>query len=77
MRATDKELAMYGQSEQDIREDYMNSMTARYCGMDMVIAGILSDCQELLAMNPEANAEKIRKQLNVAKYIIFAAEETV
>jgi hypothetical protein len=77
MRATDKELAMYGQSEQDIREDYMNSMTARYCGMDMVIAGILSDCQELLAMNPEANAEKIRKQLNVAKFIIFAAEETV
>jgi hypothetical protein len=55
----------------------MNSMTARYCGMDMVIAGILSDCQELLAMNPEANAEKIRKQLNVAKFIIFAAEETV
>jgi hypothetical protein len=77
MRATDKELAMYGQSEQDIREDYMNGMTARYCGMDMVIAGILSDCQELLAMNPEANAERIRKQLNVAKYIIFAAEETV
>jgi hypothetical protein len=77
MRATDKELAMYGQSEQDIREDYMNGMTARYCGMDMVIAGILSDCQELLAMNPERNAEKIRQQLNVAKFIIFAAEETV
>ena len=75
MRATEKEFAMYGMSEADIREDYMESLTARHCGIDMVIAGILSDCQELLAMG--ASAEKIRKQLNVAKFILFTTKETV
>ena len=75
MRATEKEFAMYGMSEADIREDYMESLTARHCGIDMVIAGILSDCQELLAMG--ASAERIRKQLNVAKFILFTTKETV
>jgi hypothetical protein len=74
MRATDKEFAMYGMSEADIREDYMESLTARHCGIDMVIAGILSDCQELLAMG--ASADRIRKQLNVAKFILFTTKET-
>ena len=60
MRDTEKEFAMYGMSEADIREDYMESLTARHCGIDMVIAGILSDCQELLSMNPAAASEKIR-----------------
>jgi hypothetical protein len=77
MRATEKELAMYGMSEADIREDYMESLTARHCGIDMVIAGILSDCQELLSMDPAAASEKIRKQLNVAKFILFTTKETV
>ena len=77
MRATEKEFAMYGMSEADIREDYMESLTAKHCGIDMVIAGILSDCQELLSMNPAAASEKIRKQLNVAKFILFTTKETV
>jgi hypothetical protein len=43
----------------------------------MVVAGILSDVQELTAyqhaadVNSKATKELIRKQLNVAKYIIF------
>ena len=65
---------MYGMSEADIREEYMESFTARHCGIDMVIAGILSDCQELLAMG--ASSERIRKQLNVAKFILFTTKET-
>ena len=77
MRATEKEFAVYGMSEADIREEYMESLTARHCGIDMVIAGILSDCQELLSMNPAAASEKIRKQLNVAKFILFTTKETV
>ena len=44
--------------------------------MEMVVAGILSDCQEMIAMkNPTIPApnvdERIRKQLNVAKFILF------
>ena len=68
------EKAMFGMSEDTIREEYMNSLTARLSGQEMVVAGILSDCQELLAMKSSGNTnpdELIRKQLNVAKFILF------
>ena len=71
---------MFGMSESDIREQYINSITARLSGLEMVVAGILSDCQEELAIqakdnwrdqNKDPRAERIRKQLNVAKFILF------
>ena len=75
------EKRMYGMSAEDIREDYMESLTARLSGLEMVVAGILSDCQELLAMGTSVEggstvvsaraAESVRKQLNVAKFIVF------
>jgi hypothetical protein len=74
---TDKEFAMYGMAEETIRTEYIESFTGRECGMEMVVAGILSDCQELLSMDPERAAEKIRKQLNVAKFILFTSKDTV
>ena len=74
---TDREFAMYGMAEETIRNEYMESFTGRECGMEMVVAGILSDCQELLSMDPERAAEKIRKQLNVAKFILFTSKDTV
>lgn len=72
----DKEIAVYGMTREDIEEQYINSITARLSGMEMVVAGILSDCQEMIAMkNPTIPApnvdERIRKQLNVAKFILF------
>lgn len=63
-----KDLQMYGMSREDIKEHYMNSLTARMVGLEMVVAGILSDSQELLAMG---RSEDVRKQLNVAKFILF------
>ena len=74
---TDREFAVYGMAEETIRTEYMESFTGRECGMEMVVAGILSDCQELLSMDPERAAEKIRKQLNVAKFILFTTKDTV
>jgi hypothetical protein len=67
---------MFGMSESDIREQYMESITAKLSGLEMVVAGILSDCQEMIAMNnptiPSPNSnEYVRKQLNVAKFILF------
>ena len=67
---------MFGMSESDIREQYINSLTARLSGLEMVVAGILSDCQEMISMNnptiPSPNSnEYVRKQLNVAKFILF------
>lgn len=54
----------YGMSTEDIQEQYMNSITARFSGLEMVVMGILSDCQELGVSN------EVRKQLNIAKYIL-------
>jgi hypothetical protein len=68
---------MYGMTTDDIKEQYMDSITAKLSGLEMVVAGILSDVQELTAyqhaadVNSKATKELIRKQLNVAKYIIF------
>ena len=62
------EKRMFGMSAADIREDYMEGLTARLSGMEMVVAGILSDSQELLSMG---RTEDVRKQLNIAKFILF------
>ena len=62
-----REINMYGMTEQDIREQYMESITAKFSGLEMVVMGILSDAQELGAMK---QSEAVRKQLNVAKFIL-------
>jgi hypothetical protein len=73
---TEDQKRMFGMSTDDIHEQYMNSITAKFSGLEMVVAGILSDCQEMIAMNnptitsPNSN-EYVRKQLNVAKFILF------
>ena len=49
----------------------MNSITARCSRQEMVVMGILSDCQEMLAMGAGPNSvEFVRKQMNVAKFIL-------
>ena len=69
---TEFEKNCYGMTEADIREQYLNSITARFSGKDMVVASILSDCQEMLAMGAGPNAvEYVRKQLNIAKFCLF------
>jgi len=64
---TEFEKNCYGMTEADIREDYMEGITAKFSGLEMVVMGILSDCQELTSMN---RREDVRKQLNVAKFIL-------
>jgi len=72
---TDTDFAMFGMTKADIRDQYMNGITAKLTGMEMVVMGILSDCQEMIAMkNPSIPApntdERIRKQMNIAKFIL-------
>jgi hypothetical protein len=72
---TEFEKNCYGMTTEDIREEYMNSITARFSGNEMVVMSILSDCQEMIAMKnpsiPSPNTdERIRKQLNIAKFIL-------
>jgi len=70
----EREAQVYGMSVDTIKEEYMNSITAKLSGQEMVVMSILSDCQELIGLggagglNPRA--EEVRKQLNVAKYIL-------
>jgi hypothetical protein len=63
------EIKMYGMTEQAIRTQYMESFTASAVGLEMVIAGILSDAQELSSWSN--SNERVRQQLNVAKFILF------
>jgi hypothetical protein len=74
---TEFESKCYGMSEADIRDQYMESITARHVGLEMVVMGILSDCQELLGAGKiNGMPVTIRKQLNVAKYILSEMLET-
>ena len=66
---TDFESKCYGMKESDIRAQYMNSFTAKMAGIEMVVMGILSDCQELQSFGRDTK-EQVRKQLNVAKFIL-------
>ena len=65
---TEFEKNCYGMTETAIREQYMNSISARLSGLEMVTMGIMSDCQEMLEMGYDK--DQIRKQLNVAKFIL-------
>ena len=72
---TEFEAKCYGISEQGRREQYMESFTARCSGLEMVVMGIMSDCQEMLSMNnptvpSPGSTEHVRKKLNVAKFIL-------
>ncbi len=80
---TEDQARMFGMSTDDIREDYMESLTARLSGLEQVVAGLLSDSQELLNFNGDKAKDQIRKNLNIAKFILFEmlekreSEETV
>ena len=64
---TEFETNCYGMTESDIREQYIKSFTAKMCGIEMVVMSILSDAQELLAMNRN---DESRKLMNIAKFIL-------
>ena len=68
---TEFENKCYGISEQEIREQYMQSITARCSGLEMVVMGIMSDCQEMMSMGTgPRSVEYVRKQMNIAKFIL-------
>jgi len=65
---SDIEILMYGMTVEEIQSDYMESITAKFSGLEMVVMGILSDVQHMAEYN--YSKEHIRKQLNIAKYIL-------
>ena len=57
-----------GMSEQQIVEQYVNSLTTQLSGLEMTAMGVLSDAQEMLAAGYDDNA--VRQQINIAKYLL-------
>ena len=74
---TEFERNCYGISEAQIRQEYMDGITAKLSGLEMVAMGILSDAQEMMAAG--FDSDRVRKQINIAKFIlceIMEAKET-
>ena len=74
---TEFEKNCYGISEAQIRREYMDGITAKLSGLEMVAMGILSDAQEMMAAG--FDQDRVRKQINIAKFIlceIMEAKET-
>ena len=67
---TEFEKNCYGMTEADIRDEYMNSLTARVSGLEMVAMGVLSDAQELMTFGHAQATDQARKNINIAKFIM-------
>ena len=67
---TEFESKCYGMTEADIRDEYMNSITARLSGLEMVVMSLLSDAQELQTFNHAQALHQSRKNMNIAKFIL-------
>jgi hypothetical protein len=59
---------MYGCNITEFKESVRDSITYRFTGGNMIVAGLMSDAQELMAMG---ETETARQYLNRAKSILF------
>lgn len=67
---TEFEQKCYGISEAEIRQDYMNGITGRLVGLEMVVMSLLSDAQELQTFGNAQALDQSRKNMNIAKFIL-------
>lgn len=67
---TEFEKRCYGMSTDAIRSEYMNGLTARLSGLEMVAMGVLSDAQELMTFGHDQATDQARKNINIAKFIL-------
>jgi hypothetical protein len=67
---TEFESKCYGMSEANIRDQYVDSLTAKFVGLEMVAMGVLSDAQELISFGHDQAYDQARKNINIAKFIL-------
>ena len=67
---TEFEQKCYGMSTEDIRVQYMQSITAKLSGLEMVVMSLLSDAQELQTFGNAQALDQSRKNMNIAKFIL-------
>ena len=63
-----KEITMYGCNLDEFIANVEDSITYKTAGPLMVVAGLMSDAQELMAFN---DVESARQTLNRAKALLF------
>lgn len=64
----DRESQMYGCNFQQFLEGVTNSITYKFSGANMIVAGLMSDAQEQMAFG---DTEGARQTLNRAKGVLF------
>ena len=65
----DRNMRMYGVADIDqFIRDLTDSITYKCSGGHMVVAGLMSDAQELMA---GGDTERARRYLNIAKHVLF------
>ena len=65
----ERNINMYGVADIDAYvESVKESITYQFTGSNMIVAGLMSDAQELIACGAQ---ESSRKTLNIAKHILF------
>ena len=62
------EQSMYGCDIEEFKASVRRSITYRFTGGNMIVAGLMSDAQELIAMG---QSEAARQMLNRAKAVLF------
>ena len=66
---TERNIAMYGvENIDEFIDSITDTLAYRGCGADIIVAGLMSDAQELMAHD---DVEGARKTLNRAKAVLF------
>jgi hypothetical protein len=73
-----REIGMYGITEADMRENIESSITFKLSGPMMIVAGMLSDAQEMMAYEqPDFRTIEAQRQLlKRAKWVLFEYMDT-
>ena len=73
-----REVRMYGCTEAQMREAVESSITFKFSGPAMVVAGMMSDAQEMMAYEqPDFRTIEAQRQLlNRAKWVLFEYMDT-
>ena len=71
--SVDKQIQMYGCDFDAFKESVKDSITYKLSGGVMVLAGLMSDAQELMALG---DTETARQYLNRAKALMFEMRYT-
>ena len=68
-----RQINMYGCTEEDLRDSVESSITFRTSGPAMIVASMMSDAQEMMAYEQPGfvTIESQRQLLNRAKFVLF------